>query len=100
MDYEKAAELLIEKVDNLRVENKELKEALVDMCYQFAGWSRGGHSTNGLSALEGAFSVLGWPDPHICKESQCDEPECNEQATCGISTDNGYRRTCSKHSKF
>ena len=82
-------------------EHKQLKEALIDMCYQFAGWSKGGYSTKGLSVLEGAFGVLGWPDPQICKEFQCDEPGCDKQATCGFPTDDeGYRRTCFAHSNI
>lgn len=33
-------------------------------------------------------------------EAACDEPECKQPATCGFPTDNGYRRTCFKHSKL
>lgn len=103
-EYEKAgadrAVDLLAQCKQLQAENKQLEKALEDMCYQFAGWSRGGYSTDGLSALEGAFDVLGWPNPKICKASQCDEPKCKERATCGFPTDNGYRRTCSKHSKI
>lgn len=30
----------------------------------------------------------------------CDEPDCEQIATCGFPTDdNGYRRTCFEHSK-
>ena len=32
-DYEKAAELLIEKVDKLREENKQLRSAMLNMCF-------------------------------------------------------------------
>lgn len=77
----------------------ELEEALEDMVYQFAGWhdNKGGYMTNGLSALEGAFGVLGWTEPHICKAVQCDEPGCKKQVTCGWPSDKGYRHTCGKH---
>ena len=27
----------------------------------------------------------------------CDEPGCNEQATCGFPTETVYRRTCGDH---
>ena len=27
----------------------------------------------------------------------CDEPNCNQQATCGFPILNGYRQTCSNH---
>jgi hypothetical protein len=28
----------------------------------------------------------------------CDEPGCDEPASCGFPTADGYRRTCGKHS--
>jgi hypothetical protein len=80
-------------------QNEKLKEALEDMCFQFAGWSdtKGGLSTNGLSTLECAFSVLGWDDPRIVKELWCDEQGCKRRATCGTPTPAGYRKTCGQH---
>lgn len=48
--------------------NAELLETIEDLVYQFA--YRGTKDgvpvliTGGLSALEGAFAVLGWDDPH------------------------------------
>ena len=30
----------------------------------------------------------------------CDEPGCYEEASCGFPTEDGYRRTCTDHSKF
>ena len=78
---------------------KELKAALEGMCHQFAGWRNGGCSTDGLSATEEAFGVLGWDDPHIVKGMQCAEPECDRQVTCGFNTTEGYRRTCGPHSR-
>ena len=41
----------------------ELKEALIDMVWQFAYTSSKGYHTGGLSALEGAFYALGLSDP-------------------------------------
>jgi hypothetical protein len=105
-DIKRAKELeaenkrLVDDFNYSHEKKKELKEALEDMCYQFAGWAKGGYTTNGLSALEGAFAVLGWDDPMVCKEAQCDEPGCTEQRTCGFPTDKGYRNTCGKHAKF
>lgn len=30
----------------------------------------------------------------------CDEPGCDQDATCGFPTEDGYRRTCFEHSPF
>lgn len=30
----------------------------------------------------------------------CDEPGCEELATCGFPTKNGYRHTCGEHSEI
>jgi hypothetical protein len=79
----------------------ELRDALEDMLYQFA--YKGVHnktavlSTGGLSALEDAFEVMGWDDPHPVPEIECDEPGCHEHRTCGWPSGRGYRRTCGKH---
>ena len=75
----------------------EYRDALEDMVNQFAYWGNGGYVTGGLSALEHAFAVLGWDEPHVVKELWCDEPGCRERITCGTRTTTGYRRTCSKH---
>ena len=82
-------------------EDKRLKEALVDMVRQFA---YNGHDkiapfyhTGGLSALEHAFEVLGWEDPHSCPENKCQIDKCPEFATTGSPTKNGYKRMCGKH---
>lgn len=84
----------------------ELREALESMCCQFAFWRDGcGLWTNGLSALEDAFSALGWSDPYPCPELRCDEPGCGKRGTCGFPAPKtevhpkGYRRTCSEHYK-
>jgi len=86
-------------VNNAATKIEELHEALVGMCEQFAGWSdkKGGYLTNGLSSLELAFDVLGWEEPSICKEAQCDEPGCKKQIICGWPSSNGYRSTCGEH---
>ena len=78
-----------------------LKEALEYMVYQFAyriqDKGRLALSTGGLSALEGAFAALGWPDPKPYTAGECDEPGCSAAVTCGTSTPQGYRSTCGKH---
>ena len=35
-----------------------------------------------------------WPCPTI---PRCDEPGCEQEATCGWPSDAGYRRTCGGH---
>ena len=35
-----------------------------------------------------------WPCPTI---PRCDEPGCEQEATCGRPSDAGYRRTCGGH---
>ena len=72
------------------------RAALANMACQFACWARGGLVTSGLSALEEAFEVLGWSEPHKVPEMVCDEPGCDEEATCGIPTPAGYRRVCGR----
>ena len=79
-------------------------EALEGMVRQFAYYSNGAYRTGGLSALEDAFDVLGWDDPHEDLSNACDEPGCRDEATCGWPTrpggtgpNGGYRRTCGKH---
>jgi len=78
---------------------EDILQALEDMVTQFAYWSEksGGYWTGGLSALEEAFAILGWDDPHPAPGARCDEPGCMEQANCGTPTAKGYRHTCSKH---
>lgn len=82
--------------------NEALRDALEDMCYQFAydGTRDGGPTltTGGLSALEGAFRLLGWEDPHPIPHARCDEPGCPQRAACGWpDKNNRYRRTCTEH---
>lgn len=83
---------------------EQLREALEDMCIQFAySTSRDGKAalfTGGLSALEDAFDILGWEDPHPIPWDTCDEPGCDQRTSCGFPTPNGYRRTCGAHYKL
>lgn len=85
-----------------RAENERLREALEDMCWQFADRADGDPPkiwTMGLSALEGAFDVLGWTDPKDAPEIRCDEPGCERVRTCGWLSPDGYRNTCYEHWK-
>ena len=49
--------------------------------------------------FDAANEVYGCP---ACKEVNCftnicDEPGCNDDASCGFPTETGYRHTCGKH---
>src|SRR3990172_2555743 len=64
------------KKQGAREAAQELRESLEDMCNQFAYTVRGpALTTGGLSALELAFSVLGWEDPHPIPDQRCNEPK-------------------------
>lgn len=83
-----------------------LHEALEDMVYQF-GYDcvKDGQpaiGTGGMSALEGAFTALGWDDdPYVIPDPVwCDapvEPRCPKRTTCGTPTPDGYKRYCHDH---
>lgn len=82
-------------------EAEELRDTVEDLVRQFAYPTvvNGVPSlwTGGLSALEGAFAVLGWDSPHPCPEQACEYPGCVEWATCGTPTSDGYKRCCGEH---
>lgn len=90
----------------LRNELEHLKEVLEDMAAQFAYRTvikkKRYLATGGLSALEDCFDALGWKDPHSADKilSGCDYPGCNEFATCGTPTSNGYKHCCGDHFSF
>lgn len=64
----------------------KFRDALEDMVYQFAYRSgdnnRRWFTTGGLSALEHAFAVLGWDDPHYMEDGACEIAGCEQWATC------------------
>ena len=72
------------------VEVAELKEFAEDVVYQFGyaiNYNGRLHlSSGGLSTLEWAFSILGWPDPKPYPEGECEWDGCHEHATCGTPT--------------
>lgn len=81
----------------------EWREVVGDLCVQFAYRckcnGRLALHTGGLSALEGAFHLLGWDDPHPFTEAECERNGCHEEATCGTPTPDGYKRLCWEHGK-
>ena len=83
------------------------KEALEEMVYQFAHrGTRGGKpimSTGGLSALESAFSALGWDDPKYFEDMGgciCDAEGCPGWVVAqgGMWRETGYWCLCGGHS--
>jgi len=63
-----------------------LHEALEDMVFQFAYRSMRGKQrilhAGGLSALEHAFRVLGWTDPHVVLDNACEIAGCDQWHSC------------------
>jgi len=86
-------------------EPRQYREALEDMVFQFG--HRGVKNkkpmiwTGGLSALESAFEVLGWDDPHYLPEEgyTCEVVGCMEPDTAGTHWGDNklYLRLCHKH---
>ena len=79
-----------------------MRGALIGMVEQFGYYVSGHLMTGGLSALEDAFDVLGWTDPHPAPELACqyvdaDGNACGERRTCGSPTPSGYLWTCGEH---
>ena len=87
--------------DELIIE--ELHAALESMTLQFAYRTlvrrRRNLNTGGLSALEEAFEALGWDDPHFVDWGGCENDGCNDWATVGMPTGEGYKRLCGAHSR-
>ena len=79
--------------------HKKLHDALREMVYQFAFKVDDPLrlTTGGMSALEHAFRVLGWPNPKPIPERKCQYGRCHAVATCGTPTKKGYKRVCRKH---
>lgn len=83
------------------LEPEEIREFAEDVIRQFAygvkADGRCAYSTGGLSTLEWAFSILGWPDPKPAPECECQEEGCHEWAVGGRPTPDGYKWLCSRH---
>jgi hypothetical protein len=57
----------------------------------------------GLSSKAVRMAVLDALDAAESSEAlarQCDEPGCQREASCGFSTETGYRRACHEHSDW
>lgn len=88
--------------------NESTREDLIatieDLVSQFAyeGATRGGLpalTTGGLSALENAFEILGWTDPHPAPWRRCEygKPRCKKWYGGIWPIDGTYMRLCSDH---
>lgn len=79
----------------------DMKEFARDVAYQFGYYCQNSgrlHITHGgLSTLEEAFDILGWENPHPVPECECEIDGCHEHATCGATTNDGYKRMCGRH---
>lgn len=79
----------------------DLRETVEDLVWQFAHRTTSNGvpvlTAGGLSALEGAFAVLGWSDPFPCPDKACEQPGCGEWASCGTPTTDGYKHFCGRH---
>lgn len=79
-----------------------LKEFAEDVARQF-GYrgttpdGRAAYTAGGLSTLEWAWSLLGWPDPKPAPECERQEESCHEWANGGRPTPDGYKWLCSRH---
>jgi len=86
-------------------EPRAVKDALEGMIWQFA--YRGNTRTTGepmlycggLSALEDAFSALGWDDPHIIEDPslECDVEGCHRFSGPSVTWDGMYSMICTEH---
>lgn len=95
------AVLRLAAYEDTGLEPEEILEFVEDVVRQFAYQTtvdgRCAYSTGGLSVLEWAFSILGWPDPKPAPECECQEEGCHEWAVCGRPTPDGYKWLCSRH---
>lgn len=92
----------LDRLRELVEADKTLKEFAEDVARQF-GYrgttpdGRAAYTAGGLSTLEWAWSLLGWPDPKPAPECECQEEDCHEWASGGRPTPDGYKWLCSRH---
>ena len=57
------------------------------------------HILRSINPFHKAYNIFGCPNCFaIDKERKvCDEPNCQQVATCGSPVKDGYRQTCSEH---
>lgn len=95
------AVLRLAAYEDTGLEPEEILEFVEDVVRQFAYQTtvdgRCAYYTGGLSTLEWAFSILGWPDPKPTPECECQEEGCHEWAVGGRPTPDGYKCLCSRH---
>jgi len=91
----------IKRIESLEKENDHLKDIIMGLINQFSGY--GLHkgvlcrNTMGLYDLENAYNTMRLEDPHPCPEHECDINGCNQKATCGMNTLDGYKHVCGNH---
>lgn len=73
------------------------EEVIRQFAYRIKSNGHCAFTAGGLSVLEEAFDIVGWDDPHLCPECECEEDGCHEWATGGMPTPDGYKWLCSKH---
>ena len=92
----------LERLRELVEVHDTLREFAEDVARQFGYHGttpdgRPAYTTGGLSTLEWAWSLLGWPDPKPAPECECQEDGCHEWATGGRPTPDGYKWLCGRH---
>ena len=96
------AKIPLDRLRELVEADKTLREFTEDVARQF-GYrgttpdGRAAYTAGGLSTLEWAWSLLGWPDPKPAPECECQEEGCHEWANGGRPTPDGYKWLCSRH---
>ena len=92
----------LDRLRELVEADKTLREFAEDVARQFGyhgttSDGRPAYTTGGLSTLEWAWSLLGWPDPKPAPECECQEEGCHKWATGGRPTPDGYKWLCGHH---
>jgi hypothetical protein len=84
----------------------DLREALESMVYQY-GYQvtinkKPAIIAGGMSALESAFSALGWDDPHFINEegNTCEVAGCLHPISSGTNWGKYYLMLCHKHASM
>lgn len=96
------AKIPIDRLQELVEVYDTLQEFAEDVVRQFGYHGttpdgRPAYTTGGLSTLEWAWALLGWPDPKPAPECECQEEGCHEWANGGRPTPDGYKWLCSRH---
>lgn len=73
------------------------EEVIRQFAYRIKTNGQCAYTAGGLSVLEEAFGIVGWADPHLCPECECEEDGCHEWATGGMLTPDGYKWLCGRH---